>query len=326
MEKEIEDDEKRDMEAYQRHGMTQFFGDKIPADFINGRGNAEIMNALETPGDVQYNPCPEAYAIEGIPKGKVTSFHDWSSSRIFPETQRDMWIYLPAQFSSNGEPPALMVFNDGGTYLDPNGSVRAGIVFDNLIHAGKIPITIGVFVMPGRPIDVPRPKEDAPLDPRAMKQRSIEYDTCTDTYVRFLLDDLIPVVESHIGCGLTSDPDRRTICGISSGGICAFNAAWQRPDAFGRVLSHCGSFTNIRGGHEYPFWVRSTKRKPIRIFLQSGEADADIIWGSWSQANQMMAASLEFAGYDVKFAYGDGGHNLRHGGAIFTDSLMWLWG
>ena len=135
----------------------------------------------------------------------------------------------------------------------------------------------------------------------------------------------MPAVEDHIGCRLTDDPERRTICGISSGGICAFNAAWHRPDAFGRVLSHCGSFTNIRGGHEYPFWVRTTKRKPIRVFLQSGEADADMLFGSWPQANQTMAASLEYAGYEVKFAYGEGGHSLRHGGAIFAHSLMWLW-
>ncbi len=320
------DNDQLDMEAYRRHGMDKLFGDKIPDDFVNGRGNAEIMNALETSGDIQYNPCPEAYVTEGVPNGKVKSFRDWSGSRVFPDTQRDMWVHTPDQFDPKGDAPALMVFNDGGGYLDPNGAVRAATVFDNLIHAGKMPVTIGVFIMPGRPMDVPSPTEDKPQDPRAGRQRSIEYDTCTDAYVRFLLEDVLPVVEDHTGCGLTDDPEKRTICGISSGGICAFNAAWHRPDAFGRVLSHCGSFTNIRGGHEYPFWVRSTKRKSIRVFLQSGAADADIILGNWSQANQTMAASLEFAGYEAKFAYGEGGHNLRHGGAIFADSLMWLWG
>ena len=163
------DDEKRDMEAYQRHGMARFFGDKIPAHFINGRGNEEIMNAQEAQADIQYNPCPEAYVVEDVPKGEVTSFHDWSDSSVYPETQRDMWIYTPAQFDSAGEPPALMVFQDGGGYLDPNGPVRAGTVFDNLIHAGRMGVTIGVFVMPGRPLDVPRPTEDAPQDPRDRK-------------------------------------------------------------------------------------------------------------------------------------------------------------
>jgi enterochelin esterase family protein len=130
---------------------------------------------------------------------------------------------------------------------------------------------------------------------------------------------------SHIGLDLTDDPTRRTICGFSSGGICAFNAAWHRPEAFGRVLSHCGSFINLRGGHNYPFLVRSTERKPIRVFLQSGEGDANVIHGNLPLANQQMACALQYAGYDVKFAFGQGGHNLRHGGAIFADSLRWLW-
>ena len=115
------------------------------------------------------------------------------------------------------------------------------------------------------------------------------------------------------------------ICGISSGGICAFNAAWHRPDLFARVISHCGSFTAIRGGHNYPVLVRRTPRKPIRIFLQSGANDADIVIGSWPLANQTMAAALDFAGYDYRFEFGEGGHNLRHGGALFADTLRWLW-
>ena len=157
------------------------------------------------------------------------------------------------------------------------------------------------------------------------QQRSFEYDSVTDLYARFLLEDLLPFVEGEIGCALTTDPARRTVCGISSGGICAFTAAWMRPDAFGRVVSHCGSFTAIRGGHNYPFLIRSTERKPIRVWMQSGTADADILFGNWPLANQEMAAALGFAGYDVEFVFGEGGHSLRHGGAVFADALRWLW-
>jgi enterochelin esterase family protein len=301
-----------DTRTYESLGLHLCLADVDPTRVVNGRANKEIMGSLDTPGDRQYNPCPEAFVAEGAPRGRVQAFRDWAQTRIYPDTLRDLWIYTPAGFEPDGPPPALMVFNDGGGYLDRNGPVRAAAVLDTMIHAGEVPPTVSVFVMPGR----------SPTNPQ---QRSFEYDSCTETYGRFLVEDLLPFVEGEIGCAFTSDPAWRTICGISSGGICAFTAAWYRPDAFGRVISHCGSFTAIRGGHHYPFLIRSTPRKPIRVFMQSGEADADILFGSWPLANKEVAAALRFAGYDMKFLFGDGGHSLRHGGAVFADTLRWLW-
>lgn len=299
-----------DTETYESLGLHISMSDNDSARVVNGRTNREIQGALATPGDRQYHPNPEAF--EEAPRGRVASFRDWSQSRVYPGTQRDLWIYTPAGFEPGGAPPALMVFNDGGGYLDRNGPVRAAAVLDTLIHSGEAQPTIGVFVMPGRNPDNPQ-------------QRSFEYDSVTDAYASFLLEDLLPFVEAEIGCALTADPTRRTLCGISSGGICAFTAAWYRPDVFGRVISHCGSFTAIRGGHNYPFLIRSTPKKPIRVWMQSGEADADILFGSWPLANKEVAAALEFAGYEMKFVFGEGGHNLRHGGAVFADALRWLW-
>jgi enterochelin esterase family protein len=301
-----------DTKTYESLGLHISLSDVDPARVVNGRSNREIRQALATDGDRQYHPCPEALLAEGVARGKVASYPGWTQARLYPGTARDLWIYTPASFDPAGPAPALIVFNDGGGYLSREGPVRAAAVLDTLIHNGEAPPTIGVFVMSGT-------AEDAPA------QRSLEYDSVTDTYVRFMLEDLLPFVEAEIGCALTADPAHRTICGISSGGICAFTAAWYRPDAFGRVLSHCGSFTAIRGGHNYPFLIRSTPRKPIRVFMQSGENDADIIFGSWPMANKQVAAALEYAGYEVKFVFGDGGHNLRHGGAVFADSLRWLW-
>lgn len=301
-----------DTQTYESLGLHRSMTDVDPTRVVNGRANREIQNALATPEDRQYNPCPEAYVVEGVPQGRVRSFRDWDGAKVYPGTLRDLWIYTPAGFDPGGPPPALMVFNDGGGYLMRDGAIRAAAVFDNLLHAGEMPPTVGVFVMPGRTDTNPQ-------------QRSFEYDSVTETYGRFLLEDVLPFVEAEIGCALTQDPAWRTICGISSGGICAFTAAWYRPDSFGRVISHCGSFTAIRGGHNYPYLIRSTPRKPIRVFMTSGARDADIILGSWPQANQAVAASLEFAGYDYKFLFGEGGHNLRHGGAVFADSLRWLW-
>nr|QQZ52055.1 hypothetical protein JKL49_21880 [Phenylobacterium glaciei] len=145
----------------------------------------------------------------------------------------------------------------------------------------------------------------------------------TADYGRFLIQDLLPFVRGEVA--ITEDPARRTLCGISSGGICAFTAAWHFPEQFGRVISHCGSFVNIRGGHNWPFILRATPRKPLRVFLQSGTGDGVHFTGDWPQGNQAMAKALDWAGYDYRFEFGVGGHSLRHGGAIFADTLRWIW-
>ena len=147
----------------------------------------------------------------------------------------------------------------------------------------------------------------------------------TPDYGCFIIDEVLPFIAAEMGVTFSLDPNKRTICGISSGGICAFNLAWHHPDSFGRVLSHCGSFTNIRGGHNFPYLIRTTERKPIRVFLQSGEADAAIPLGDWPIANKTTANAFKYAGYDYRFEFGKGGHSLRHGGALFAESLRWLW-
>jgi enterochelin esterase-like enzyme len=190
------------------------------------------------------------------------------------------------------------------------------IVFDNLIHKGEMPVTIGIFLNPGV---VPA----AQPDEKPRQNRSFEYDTPSPQYAEFLLREILPEVAKTYK--LTDKPEERAIGGISSGGICAWTAAWERPDAFRKVLSHVGSFTNIRGGHVYPALIRKTERKPIRVFLQDGSGDLDNLHGNWPLANQEMALALKFAGYDYRFEYGDGGHNGKHGGALLPDSLRWLW-
>ena len=209
-----------------------------------------------------------------------------------------------------------MVFQDGQNYANSNGQFRVPTVFDNLIHQGAMPVTIGIFINPGQ---VNATQEGQ----KARSNRSFEYDSLGDAYARFLLDELLPEVGKHYN--LTTDPERRAVAGISSGGICAWTVAWERPDAFRKVLSHVGSFTNIRGGHVYPALIRKTEKKPIRVFLQDGANDLDNLHGNWPLSNQEMASSLKFMGYDYKFEFGDGGHNGKHGGSLLPDSLRWLW-
>lgn len=307
-----------DLKNYQRLNLHQ----AAPA-MVNGRSNKDVMRSIGNQGDAHYNPCPEAYSHESIASGLVRSFKDWTDSSVYPGTSRSVWIYTPALFDVKAEPANLIIFNDGHAYLGRTGAVRATQVLDTL-HANKqIKPTVAVFITPGTPSQTP-PVNIPGYDAKAT-QRSYEYDAVTARYGEFLINDILPFVEAQLGCKLSSQASARTLCGISSGGICAFNTAWHYPDQFARVISHCGSFTNILGGHNYPYLVRATPRKDIRVFLQSGDNDCTTIYGDWPTANLAMDRALDYAGYDYQFSFGSGGHTLRHGGAIFADTLRWLW-
>jgi enterochelin esterase-like enzyme len=271
------------------------------------------MFALRADPPTDYKHGPDSIEQPGVPKGKVTQ-HTWKS-QIFPETVRDYWVYVPAQYDAK-IPACVMVFQDGGAYVNTKGDFRVPTVLDNLIHKKETPVIIGIFINPGR---VPSGMPGVP----DRQNRSFEYDTPSDQYVRFLEKEILPEVGKAYN--LRQDAEGRAICGISSGGICAFTAAWERPDLFSKVLSHVGSFTNIRGGDVYPGMIRKSEKKPIRVFLQDGSGDLDNLHGSWPLANQQMAAALKFAKYDYRFEFGDGGHNGKHGGAILPESLRWLW-
>ncbi len=292
-----------------------------PAE-VNGRSNNDVLASLSHPDDEQYEPCPESLESSAIPTGQFYKFKDWSSSSAYPGTRRDLAVHLPAEASD--KPYAIAIFNDGAAYASKNGTARVTQVLDTLHAQREIPPTVAVFVNPGLPAGTPAGSPTASYTPEAT-QRSLEYDALTPAYGRFLLDEVLPFVAGELDINLTRDPEHRTVAGISSGGIAAFSAAWFHPDEFRRVLSHCGSYTNILGGHNYPYLVRATPRKPIRVYLQSGEQDCTTIFGDWATANMAMAKALGYAGYDFHFEFGQGGHTLRHAGAVMADSLRWLW-
>jgi len=277
-----------------------------------------ISPASRTPDD--YPISTEALSRKpGVPAGRVESF-SFAESTVFPGTSRDGWVYIPAQYDP-AKPAALMVFQDGHAYVSTNGRMRAPIVFDNLIASGEMPVTVGVFINPGHRGDNAPPA----MGWGNRSNRSVEYDSPGDAYARFLTGELLPFVTNRYQLNLSPNPRLRAISGMSSGGICAFTAAWEQPDQFGKVLSHIGSFVNIRGGHVYPALIRKTPRKPIRVFLQDGANDLNNLHGDWPLSNQQLAGSLAFAGYEHLFVFGDGAHNDRHGAAILPDSLRWLW-
>jgi len=270
-----------------------------------------------------FKPTPDHQFNPAVPHGRVIEHKDWQS-KVFTNTIRDWWVYVPAQYSAD-KPASVMVFQDGRGYASTNGPWRAPIVFDNLIARGEMPVTIGIFIQPGdnRAPGTP-PRKDKSGKAAGASNRSFEYDSLGDRYARMLVEEILPEVEKDFR--LSKNPDDRAICGASSGGICAFTVAWERPDQFRKVLSTIGSFVHLRGGFDYQALIRKTERKPLRVYLADTSGDLDNPFGHWPTANRAMHASLKYMGYDVKFEWAEGyGHNPNHGGSHFPDALRWLW-
>jgi enterochelin esterase-like enzyme len=259
---------------------------------------------------------------QNVPRGQIVAYPNWKSE-VFAGTVRDFWVYVPAQYDPK-VPACVMVFQDGGGYKDvAKGSYRAPTVMDNLIHRKEIPVMIGIFINPGFFPSADAKKDIKKDGKKPGSNRSVEYDTLSDKYATFLEKEILPEVAKKYN--LRKDAAGRGICGASSGGICAFTVAWERPDMFGKVLSHIGSFTNIRGGDRYPGIIRKAEKKDIRVFLQDGSNDLDNPAGNWYLSNLQMESALKFKGYDYKTVWGDGGHTGKHGGSILPESMRWLW-
>ncbi len=256
----------------------------------------------------------DAPAAGPAPKGVVTRY-TFDQSKIFPGTTRDYWVYVPQQYDP-AKPACVHVNQDGIQFNAPT-------VFDELIHKKEIPVVIGVFIMHGKV----KSESSQALD---RFNRSYEYDGLGDQYARFVLEEILPEVEKKTTADgrpirLSHDGNDRSIAGTSSGAICAFTAAWERPDAFRRVFSGIGTYVGLRGGNVYPTLIRKFEPKPIRVYLQDGSADHNIYGGDWWMANQEMERALTFAGYEVEHQWGDGGHNSKHATQLFPEAIRWLW-
>lgn len=263
----------------------------------------------------KYETDPASVEQAGVPKGEILKF-PFENSKIFPGTWREVSVYIPAQYK--GDKPACVYVNQDGIQW------KAPIVFDNLIHKNAMPVTIGIFITPGR---VRTSDTTAALD---RFNRSFEYDGLGDNYVRFLLEEIFPEVEKKktnagLPILLSKNGNDRAIGGSSSGAVCAFTAAWERPDAFSKVFSSIGTYVGLRGADRYPSLIRKYEPKPIRIFLQDGTNDLNIYAGDWWKANETMERALQFSGYEVNHVWGEGAHNGQHGTAIFPQAMRWLW-
>lgn len=265
----------------------------------------------------------------GVPQGTWEKFI-WDKSEVFPNTTREVWVYVPAQYDPR-TPACLLVLQDGPRqyairertpedtrarrtleYATPN-------VLDNLIARGELPVIITVFINPGSTAIDANGRPD-------FSNRSVEYDSVADNYSQFLAREILPPIEKKYN--IRRDAAGRAIGGISSGAICAFTVAWNHPDWFGKVISDIGSFTNIRGGHVYPQMVREAAAKPLRIHLQDGTNDnrrPDAPERDWFLQNRLLHEALADKAYDVRYVLGNGGHSSKHGAAIFPDTLRWIW-
>src|SRR5688572_10287949 len=287
--------------------------------------------ASAAPTDDVYKLGPDSEEQPGVPQGKVHGPLTLESKVVYPNTTRNYWVYVPAQYDGS-KPACMMVFQDGHFFVNPRGEYRIPVVFDNLIYRREMPVTIAVFINPGRGPDGKEATASAWGD--GTNNRRVEYNALDDKYSKLIIDELLPVVKKDYK--ISDDPNDRGIAGASSGAICAFTVAWHRPDQFRKVISTIGSFTNIMGGHVYPDLVRQSDAKPIRIFLQDGVNDNrgmrgrgeqrtyDPKWDSHAQ-NIKMVEALNEKKYDVNYSCGIGTHSKKHGGAIMPEMLHWLW-
>ncbi|MEZ0326795.1 MAG: alpha/beta hydrolase [Fimbriimonas sp.] len=277
--------------------------------------------------DSQYRLGPDSLPQEGVPKGEIKGPYVIASS-AYPGTQHTYWVYVPAQYDPK-QAAALMVFQDGHAFKEENGEVRAQNVMDNLIYRREIPVMIGVFINPGRTPEQTEPSSKAGWGD-GFTNRGTEYNSLDDRYARVITEELLPALEKDYN--ISKDPEQRGIGGSSSGAIAAFTVAWERPNAFRKVLSNVGSFTNIRGGHQYADIVMSSPKKPIRVFLCDGRNDNrgirngvyDEKW-DWFLQNVRLQKALAAKGYDLNYTWGMNNHGQRFGGAIMPEMMRWLW-
>src|SRR5579862_477056 len=277
--------------------------------------------------DTYYHIGPDSMPQDGVPKGEVRGPFVLPC-KAYPGTQHTYWVYVPAQYSGK-TPVSLMIYQDGQAFKDENGQMRAQNVMDNLIFRREVPVMIGVFINPGRTPEQTEPSPQAGWGD-GFTNRGVEYNALDDKYARVVTDELMP--ELYKQYNISHDADQHGIGGSSSGAIAAFTVAWERPNAFHKVLSNVGSFTNIRGGHKYSDIVASSPRKPIRVFLCDGRNDNrgmrdgqyDVTW-DWFYQNVKLMKALTAKGYEVNYTWGINRHGQAFGGVAFPEMMRWLW-
>ncbi len=265
-----------------------------------------------------YNP--DAYPLTGAPRGTLSPMKTLAS-KIYPGMSANYWIYVNPGVVPTKEAP-LMIWQDGETIVGNQDllRLRMQIVSDNLVHKKLIPPMVHVLISPGTGGEA-----------AGTRMRSIQYDTVSDRYGKYLLEEVLPVIGQSYK--IRPDAYSRAIAGASSGAICAMNAAWYFPEQFSRVLSHIGSYSAIQwqpekgqdGGYIVSHRVRREPKKNLRVWLSDGADDIENQAGSWPLNNIQLANALKMRGYDFHFRFGVGSHAIAQGALDLPESLAWLW-
>lgn len=291
-------------------------------------GDASVGGLLNIPAYTE-----DSYAQPGVPRGALSEKMTHVSKNVYKGMETNYWVYTPAQYDPS-KPAALMIWQDGNRLIGRPGEelwdgadnsekcilcpslVRIFEVTDNLTYRKEIPVIVHLFIEPGT------------LDGKPM--RSIEYDSVTDKYPRFLIEELLP--EVYAKYNIRRDGYSHAIQGQSSGAIAAFNAGWHYPEQFSRVASQHGTFTAVafrnnepEAAHLYPTWVRREPKKNLRVWVSHGSEDYENEWGSWPTQNLQLANSLKFSGYDFRYYLGNGSHHAAIWAAKLPEAMKWLW-
>src|SRR3989454_2578452 len=287
-------------------GIASWLAGTAPA------GGVQQQSPGSNPPPLDYSLTADSQPQPGVPTGSLTK-HVFAPGKFFPGTPHNYQVYVPAGYDRNRAIP-YMIFLDGSGYAGNN--VRVPVVLDNLIAKRDVPPMIAMFIDPGI---MPALSDQA----QNRYERIFEYDSLTPRFANFLIEEFVPEVARTYN--LSKDANDHGIAGISTGGVGAFVAAWNRPDQFRRVITWVGSFGNFRGADRLPGLIRRTEPRPIRVFMQTGRQDLVNYAGSWYLENPRMAGALEYAGNDVNIDLGEDGHSNRHRASVLPESLRWLW-
>jgi len=279
-----------------------------------------------------YAPAPENAPREGVPRGKVVTFHlDPAGSKFYPPVPgrggtppapREVNVYIPTQYVPGTVAPLLFCHDAMGMH-DNKPAPYLPTILDNMIADKRLPVMVAVMVMPSN-------------------QRSLEYDTVSGKFAEFVEAEVLPRVAKDYTVTFSTDPNARATLGGSSGGAAALSMAWFHPELYRRVLVFSGTFVNLRndpvaaphGAWEYHenFIPKTTPNKPLRIWLEVGEKDngaggSNAGMGNWVLANLHMAQALKAKGYPYQFVFAkEAGHVDRPVRAqTLAPALEWLW-
>ncbi len=237
---------------------------------------------------------------------------NFTSSKILPGSTHRYHIYVPTQYDPS-KPAALYVQQDSLLGVAPEA-------FERLIDEGAMPVCIGLgvesgFFPPSRP------------DGEQRSTRSQEYDGLGPNYANFIIEELLPFIKKEFGLNISDSPDMHLISGCSSGGICSWNAAWERNDFFRRVYMSSPTFSSFRGGDSMTVLMRKYETKPIRAYMIVGTDDMHNSAGDWYLEALSAEAAMKHAGYDFAFeTFQDGLHGAGYQEiTVFERAMRFLW-